>query len=75
MINQTNPAAEAAKAAAINAEKSTNYAMASITMFKRFENLSIKREVWESNELARSNDALYPIFDGCLELYCVFQRS
>lgn len=69
MSNQTNLAAEAAKATATNAEKATNYAMASITMFKRCENLSIKREVWESNELARSNDALYPIFDGCLELY------
>lgn len=69
MSNQTNPAAEAAKATVINAEKATNYAMSSNTMFKRCENLSIKREVWESNELARSNDALYPIFDGCIELY------
>ena len=69
MSNQSSTAAEAAKATATNAEKTTNYGMASITMFKRCENLSIKREVWESNEFARSNDALYPIFDGCIELY------
>jgi hypothetical protein len=69
MSIQTNPAVEAAKATAINAEKATNYVIASSSMFKRFESLSIKREVWESNELAHSNDALYQIFDGCLELY------
>ena len=69
MSKQSNPAAQPAKATAINAEKATNYAMASKTMFKRCENLSIKREVWESNELARSNDALYSIFADCLELY------
>ena len=69
MSKQTKPAAETAKATAINAEKATNYAIASKTMFERFEYLSIKREVWESNELARSNDALYSIFADCLEVY------
>ena len=41
MSKQTNPAAQPAKATAINAEKATNYAIASKTMFKRFENKKV----------------------------------
>lgn len=69
MSKQSNPEAQAAKANAINAEKSTKFAKASKTMLERFECLSIKREVWESNELAGSNDGLYSILAECLELY------
>lgn len=67
MEKQTNQAANAAQVTSkANAKAATNAAK---SLFKRVENLSIKREVWETNELARSNDALYAIFADCLSLY------
>lgn len=71
MTTKATQAANAAKAVKkvtsnANAEAAANAAK---SLFKRVENLSIKREVWETNELARSNDALYAIFADCLALY------
>ena len=67
MANKANSAAKAAKVTA--KATATAVAIAAKSLFKRVENLSIKREVWETNELARSNDALYAIFDDCVALY------
>lgn len=75
MSKQSNPAANAAKVTAKAVAKVTSKANAKAIanaankLFMRVENLSIKREVWETNELARSNDALYAIFDDCVALY------
>ena len=67
MANTATSAANAAQVTSkANAKAATNAAK---SLFKRVENLSIKREVWETNELARSNDALYAIFADCLSLY------
>ena len=38
-------------------------------MRERIEDLAIKREGWENTQLARSNQALYSIFQECLSLY------
>jgi hypothetical protein len=69
MANKLTRVASATKTLSKSTTTAKTALNATKSILKRVENLSIKREVWESNELARSNDALYPIFDGCIELY------
>lgn len=69
MANKLTRVASATKTLSNSAAPAKAASAATKSMLKRVENLSIKREVWESNELARSNDALYAIFADCLELY------
>jgi hypothetical protein len=51
------------------AYKATVDANATITMRQRLETLAIRREVWETTQLADSNAALYQLFGDCKELY------
>ena len=51
------------------AHKATVDANATITMRQRLETLAIRREVWETTQLADSNAALYQLFGDCKELY------
>ena len=69
MANTVTRVASATKTLSNSAAKAQSASAATKSMLKRVENLSIKREVWESSELARSNYALYAIFADCLELY------
>ena len=53
----------------LNAEKATLVAQVSITLRQRVENLAIRREVWETTQLAGANATLYQIMDESLALY------
>lgn len=41
----------------------------SLDMRQRIEDLAVKREVWESTQLVRSNAALYQLISECLSVY------
>lgn len=69
MANKVTRVASATKTLSNSAAKAKSASAVTKSMLKRVENLSIKREVWESTELAHSNDAHYAIFADCLELY------
>ena len=69
MANKVTRVASATKTLSNSAAKAKSASAVTKSMLKRVENLSIKREAWESTELAHSNDALYAIFADCLELY------
>lgn len=69
MSTKLTRVASATKTLCNSVAKAQATSAATQLMLKRVENLSIKREVWEANEQARSNDALYSIFADCLELY------
>ena len=53
----------------LNAEKATLITQVSITLRQRVENLAIRREVWETTQLAGANATLYQIMDESLALY------
>ena len=69
MSTKLTRVASATKTLSNSVAKAQATSAATQLMLKRVENLSIKREVWEANEQARSNEALYSIFADCLELY------
>ena len=69
MANKVTRVASATKTLSNSAAKAKSASAVTKSMLKRVENLSIKREVWESTDLAHSNDAHYAIFADCLELY------
>ena len=46
-------------------EKGAASAALTLNMLQRVEYLAVQREAWETTLYARSNEALYSIFDQC----------